>query len=164
MEQVLDLPWKYAEPEINSKLINTYLRINGSVMNLRNATSDRIIVRDNDGEQIIKARDVQEIKIWLPSTGVYFDTKGNAIKLIKKPNRQWKRSFHYDNYEATNLSSENDINMCNILIETRTEFWVDNLRNIRYYHHKIGYIEDENYIVCENQLFLQELSDWCRQP
>lgn len=161
--------------EAQSKLAGTILKISqkgkyenqkfsvrsffdSNTMELVNPKGDSFILKETNENTAIK------IDVWLPETGVYFTKQGFPVLIIKKPKRQWKKSFNLENYKIDLLDEDNFFTNYNEIIdESRTEFWINKQKKrMMYFGKQIGKIEN-NSIICTNMLFEQEIKDWIRK-
>lgn len=136
--------------------VRTFLDYN--TIELTNPEGNRVILKETNVDAPIK------IDIWLPETGVYFTKQGFPLLIVKKPTRQWKKSFNTENYQLAQLDDSQNITDYNEIIDqSRSEFWISKYRNkMMYYGRQIGRIE-KNSIVCTNMLFEQEIKDWIKK-
>ena len=103
LSEILDLPANYVVNEANIKLAGTYMELNGSLQWISEFSSDYVYTK-LQGE--VSPRAIPEVRIssfnpWMPSSGVFTSKSGEKVCLVKNPRRQWKRSFHPENYTVS---------------------------------------------------------------
>lgn len=161
--RILDFPEEYSdlamkEAEYREKLHNVYMFVNGTL---------RWVSSYNKQDGLILANkvwmEVDTLDVWVPDTGVYTNQKdGTKILLVKRPMKQWKKSFTLDYYSIFRVYGdyvdEYDFNQyakseCETIYQTNTS-------TIKAFKDVIGYIEMDNFVKCTKPEFYQEIIDY----
>lgn len=162
---VLDLPAAWASKEAESKLSETIMFVNGKLTPVLQVNGDGLVyVVDEDlgTREVLHDRDVTSLKVWLPESGIYYDSKtGEPVYLIRKPLRQWKRSFSLSFYDVV-FPFGKKFPITRVNPELYSDFWVDKNKYIWYMTSQVGYIKNSKSYVCTNPVFQQELYDWMK--
>lgn len=149
--------------EAKKKLIGTWCLVNDNLVKIVDITGQHILTyNDNEDSKNIP---VTTLKPWLPQTGLYPIKTGIALFIVKRPVRQWNRSFHYDYYKIY-FPNGTEVETTKILPELaqtkRTNIFIDSERRIWWWDKTIGYIKNNQTIVCTNKYYKQELIDWSK--
>lgn len=158
LERLFDLPFPYAMKEVESKLLGTYVKINGTLVVFSGIADTYLSMMDEGMLKTIYKSKVVSLEAWLPETGVYQNNNGLVCFIYKKPIRQWKRSFSMDFYIVNFLTRQFPLQ--EIVDRKKETIWVDTNRIIHYFTIPIGYVKDCLTVVCTNKLFEQEILDW----
>jgi len=150
--------------EANKKLTGTYCFINGKLKKCREFHDKGSVYHYNTTNTKMEETTVTSFKIWLPESGLYQLPNGALFLILKQPKRQWAKSYSDDYYHIIPIDGDytdnfyeqlSEANKLNIAI-TRNGF-------IYWWNQLIGYIKNEDNIVCTNTAFKQELIDWNRR-
>ncbi len=164
LQRIMDMP----DPveEANKKLTKCYMIVNGEIKYVSSYMHDKDAVKwyDRTSDRTT-ALLVKTLDVFLPESGIY-KCADTYIQVVKKPLRQWQRSMSESFYTVQDLltgSSRMDtLVLTKVLQGKKVDVWVSSEANIYYKNSRIGFIKDENTLICENKHFKQELLDWSR--
>jgi len=148
--------------EAKKKLMGSWCFVNNELVQIYDIPSDSVITADVCGKK--KHIEVQTLKTWLPQTGIYPLESGQACFVVKQPKRQWHRSFMHSFYNVSSLEPtllpKNYLQL--IAASQKTNIFVDTKQNIWWWSKIIGFVKNNETIVCTNKYYKQELIDWCK--
>lgn len=151
--------------EAHKKLAETYMFVNGElslVFDLTSSNKIGVYLKNGDKSYILD-KNIQTLDVWLPETGLYFDSKGSLIYVSKVPKRQWLRSYSPNFYNSIHVETKNGVkwtSLSDVAKSKKHDIAVDSRGNIWHHTMKIGYVKDSQTYTCTNQMFKQELIDW----
>jgi hypothetical protein len=162
LQRVMDMqnPWD----EAKKKLLETWCIVNGAPFYLRDFSSMSTVEGKFSGVDKQAEITVETLEVFLPESGLYPTTKGNACLVIKKPKRQWQKSFNENFYTVMmigNVGTQPKNYIEEIAKSKRVDIFKDKSGDIYYWETKIGRVE-KNTLICFDKNFEQELKDWRR--
>lgn len=110
LSKLMDLTYPYNEA--HDKLKGTYLLINEKLYYIRQINDEGMVAKELIGDgysdwKVLKNK-VTSLKFFLPKTGVYKWKEENGrehiVYLIRRPIKQWRKSFHTNFYNWEVLS------------------------------------------------------------
>lgn len=155
--------------ETKRKLKKTWMIVNGIPVLIADFVIDaEIIIGSESGDlDSLKNYKFSTLEKWLPEAGLYSLSDGSIVYLTKHPRRQWLLSFNENYYETKILGTRGKKIPINIRKEIyegkRKDICVDAGGVIYYLSSKIGYILNENTLMCTDSRFRQELIDWGKE-
>lgn len=160
--RILDFPEEYSdlamkEADYREKLRSVYMFVNGTL---------RWVSGYNKQDGLILAdkvwMEVDTLDVWVPDTGVYTSQKdGTKILLVKRPMKQWKKSFTLDYYSIHLVAGEHpDEYNFNEYAKSECEVIYQKVNLIKAFDKSIGKLSSDNSVKCVHPEFYQELVDY----
>lgn len=164
LQRIMDMP--NPTDEADKKLTKCYMVVNGEIKYVYSYLHDKgglsFYDRATDKKHAIV---VKTLDVFLPESGIY-KCEDTYIQVVKKPVRQWQRSMSENFYTVQDLLTGNgrmdSVVLTKIFKGKKVDVWVSSEANIYYKNSRIGFIKDEDTLICENKHFKQELLDWSR--
>lgn len=97
-----NVPPELVKDEFKKKYSDTLCLINGRLELIRNYRNDTLFTRYKDIECVYTDTPIT-IQPFLPETGLYQKDQTLLFYVYRIPQRQWKKSFHSDNYKIVNI-------------------------------------------------------------
>jgi len=164
LQRVLELnnPWD----ECKKKLIGTWVVINKQPMcfiEVVDAENSVVCVKLTDGKKAHIT--VETLDTFLPESGLYPLSDGSLVLLVKKPKRQWRKSFNEEFYSVKCVGEKSTLPkpwLSDVFSNKVADILCDKKGNIYYWENLIGRRE-KTTIICLDATFEQELLDWRRE-
>jgi len=142
------------------KLTGTYMFVNGNLalINTFNPINNIIYMEGSPEEEC------KSLEVFLPETGTYLYDK-YAIQLVKKPVKNWKKSFcDYGQWIKYPISPFIQLTNYQLPLATKVPFLLTDSGRIIYNKKSVGtYDSIKNKIFCSDYTFYQELLDFSRK-
>lgn len=137
--RILDFNEKYLQTALKEaisreKLTYTWMFVNGKLLYVDVIVPDENYVLASSPFIGPDKYEIESLEVWNPETGIY-SCEECAILLIKKPLKQWKKSFHPNNYTYVVLKAGNTGATAEI-------------------YEKISKVKPEAFYVSKNNFFL----------
>lgn len=149
----------WQEAVVKEKLVYTWMRVNGEVyfINKFVPNSDTVFVSNNNTPS--HEKEVETLEVFLPESGMYTDGV-NCVYIIKKPLKQWKKSFHPEFYHVEWVQKKNVAGLEQFLGEAKlVPFFVSEVEALYKNQTKIGKAKD-GIITLTDYNFYQDVVDW----
>lgn len=170
MDYEKEIPAHIAYEEFNRKLGDTYCLLNNKVVFIKHTNADSLTCVDLDLQQdiVFPANTVHSLEILKPKPGLYL-SNNNLYFLRKLPERQWKKSFCFENHsiESLDISSRETYNV-KALLENKYSYYKETLiyKNLVFFYNiAVGILKPaEGVIVIFNENFNNEIRElWNEQ-
>lgn len=89
--------------EFDKKFGNTYCLVNGRIETIAFLRNGSLLTRYKEENCLYNEDTPVTIEPFLPETGLYQNGSTQLYYLYRIPNRQWKKSFHTENYRVAAL-------------------------------------------------------------
>lgn len=162
LKEILDIDdLQLCESEAKSKLEETYMVLNGSVVKIYEFFPHANVIRISD-ENGQEEKLVETLEVFLPEVGVYFPTLIPTL-LKKSPIKKWKKSFNFGLYTFQGAVSEAYVDQVYKFHKCTPVHLFDYKEAVYFDDKKVGkYNPFTSTVTCTNFDFYQELSDWIR--
>jgi len=166
LSRILDM--KDASGQANHKLAGTLMFVNGELKTINTFDIyENVVYAYRQGDTDLKAYVIKTLEVFMPETGLYHLDDGNLLFIRKSASHQYSRSYNGLLYclriVYSGKSEPCSIPMLYKLVNYQhRNIAVNRDGYIFYWDECIGYVKDENTVVCTKDLYKQELKDWSR--
>lgn len=163
LRRVMDMasPWD----EAKKKLTGTWVIINKEpcyFIEIVDVDENLVHVQGTKGEK--KHVKVETLDTFLPESGLYPLSNGQLLLMVKKPKRQWKKSFSDDFYSYKAIGKKTNLPkgwLADVYSNKVSDIACDKEGHIYFWENLIGR-RSKDTIICLDNNFEQELLDWRR--